>query len=152
MASSGNRHSRPISMLWHIYLRKGQVFVPTVSRTDSGFFMDSNPVSVHAVTDGKAIINAIEAAILRGNPVIQTPSRGSFLVPIILEHAKVKSWATFEKSAVCWKVRSKESAFQLCPMRKSPTGGWEDDPTKIEIHATPKEIAQRVWAIIGQSA
>ncbi len=135
-------------MLWHIYLRKGQVFVPTVSKTDAGFFMDTNPVAVHAANDLNGIIGAIETTISRGNPVVPAPCRGSFPAPIVLEHAKVKSWATFEKAAVCWKVRLKEVAYQLCPMRKNPAGGWEDDLAKVENHSTPQGLARRICELI----
>jgi hypothetical protein len=131
-------------MFWHVYLRKGQVFVPTVSKTDAGFFMDTNPVAVHSTADLNGIIAAIEATIARGNPVVSAPRRGSFPAPVVLDYAKVKSWATFEESAVCWKVRLKQSVYQLCPTRKNHEGGWEDDPAKIETHASPHSVARRI--------
>jgi len=137
-------------MLWHIYLRRGQVFVPTVSRTDAGFFLDVNPVAVHKSDDFEGIANAIVASISRGNPVTVAPNRGSFPAPVILEHAKVKSWSTFEKSATCWKVRLKESLYQLCPMRRNSAGGWEDDLSKIEIHSDARSLAHRISELIRQ--
>jgi hypothetical protein len=138
-------------MLWHIYLRKGQVFVPTVSKTDAGFFMDANPVAVHHADDIDGMVGAIEMAISRGNPVLPAPARGNFSAPVVLEHAKVKSWSTFEKSAMCWKVRRRESTYQLCPMRKNASGGWEDDSAKTETHATPQDVARRICELIQKA-
>ena len=136
-------------MIWYIYLRKGLVFVPTVSRTEAGYYMDINPVAVHAASDYAGIVDSILTSISRGNPVIATPSRGNYPAPVILAHAQVKSWGTFEKSAVCWKVRLKESEYQLCLMRKSHGRGWEDDPAKTENHATPSELARRICELIA---
>jgi hypothetical protein len=137
-------------MLWHIYLRKGQVFVPTVSKTDAGLFLDTAPVAAHSIDDVSGIIAAVEAAIARGNPIVPTPTRGSFPAPVVLEYAKVKSWATFEKSAACWKIRFKDGSYQLCPMRKNASGGWEDDPVKIEIYSSAQSVARRAGEVMTQ--
>ncbi|MBP1152672.1 hypothetical protein [Methylocaldum sp. RMAD-M] len=119
-------------MLWHVYLRKGIVFVPTVAKTEAGFFLDIDPVAVLESSDRQQVSEAIKAAILKGNPTVPTPTRAAFPKPVVLNYANVKSWATFERNAYCWKVTGKDSAFQLCPQRKNPSGGWEDDPTNAE--------------------
>lgn len=138
-------------MLWHIYHRKGQVFVPTVSKTDAGFFLDSNPVAVLDARDEVGIMLAIQTAVARGNPVATAPDRESFPPPAVLEHAKVKSWSTFEKSALFWKIRLKDAVYQVCPTRKSATGGWETDTSRIEECTTGKDVARKVCEMIAAS-
>jgi hypothetical protein len=140
-----------MTMLFNFYLRKGQVFVPTVAKTEAGFFMDLNPVSVVEVGNPDAVAQAIVATIEKRNPIVPTPTRGTFPTPVILAHAKVKSWATFEKSALCIKVVLNGSIYQIRPMRKSPSGGWEDDPARIEslpVGAAPKDVARRVVELL----
>lgn len=119
-------------MLWHIYLRKGTVFVPTVAKTEAGFFVDVDPVAVIESSDHASIVDAIKATVIKGNPIIETPTRAAFPKPVILGYANVKSWATFEKSALCWIISKKENILQLRPQRKNPDRGWEDDPDKVQ--------------------
>lgn len=137
-------------MLSRIYLHKGRIFVPTVSKTDAGFFMETSPVTVIEARDASGTIRAIEAAIVAGNPATVAPRRADFPQPVVLQYAKVASWAAFEKSAVCWSIRLKESRYQVCPMRKSASKGWEDEPTRVETYATPQAAAQRVSELIAQ--
>ena len=65
------------SMLWQVYFRNCIVYVPTVARTDAGFFMDVEPLEAVPVTDRRAVEQAIERAVSRGNPVMPTPSRAT---------------------------------------------------------------------------
>lgn len=127
-------------MLCHIYLRKGTVYVPTVAKTEAGFFVDVEPVAVIEGSDRARIADAIKKTIIKGNPTIETPTRLTFPKPVVLSYANVKSWATFEKSSLCWKASKKESVLQLRPQRKNPNGGWEDDPEKVEIFTGPMAI------------
>ena len=119
-------------MLWHIYLRDGEVFVPTVAKTDAGFFVDIEPVVVLKSNEPMGVMAAVVAVINNGNPSVETPSRAAFPKPAVLSHAKVKTWAAFEKKANFWKVTKNGSEFQLKPQRKSSGHGWEDVPGKSE--------------------
>lgn len=83
---------------------------------------------MHDRDASQEIIESIVATVLKGNPIIDTPSRMSFPKPAVLSYANVKSWSTFEKGALCWKILRIESSFQLQSLRKSVSGGWEDDP------------------------
>ena len=65
-------------MLWHVYLRKGIVFVPTVAKTEAGFFLDIDPVAVLESSDRQQVSEAIKAAILKGNRTVPTPTRAAF--------------------------------------------------------------------------
>ena len=127
-------------MLWHVYLRKGTVFVPTVAKTDAGFFIDVEPVAVVESTNRQEIISAIKAAIGSGNPIVATPTRAEFPKPVVLKYANVKSWATFEKNAFCWTVKKNASAFELHSPRMNVPKPWEEGPAKIETFDTEAAI------------
>lgn len=138
-------------MIWHVYLRKGTVFVPTVARADAGFFLDIDPVTVLKSTDCDGISKAVKETVSKGNPVVVTPTRGAFPKPIILSYAKVKSWTAFEKDAFCWKIVGTEVGefFQLHTQRKSLSNGWEDDPTKYEVFSGPTALDDLAVIITG---
>ena len=65
-------------MLWHVYLRKGIVFVPTVARTQAGYYLDIEPVAAISATDAEAVRDVVKQAITRGNPLVPTPTRATF--------------------------------------------------------------------------
>jgi hypothetical protein len=142
-------------MLWHVYLRKGTAYVPTVAQTEAGFYTDIEPVAVVPVTDSAALENAVKVAMSKGNPVVPTPTRAAFPKPVVLQYAKVKSWSAFEKDALNWTVVEKAGSYQIEPGRKRSDGrGWEADPDRIESlppGATYDEIARRVATLLAQS-
>src|SRR5262249_22949805 len=123
----------------------------TVAKTDAGFFMDVSPVAVHELADAEGVKAAIVAALAQGNPKAAAPSRGAFPKPAVLEYAKVKTWSTFEQSALCGNISQKDGAYQLRPMRRSATRGWEDDPAKMEtfsIEQGPGAIGRRMVELL----
>lgn len=123
-------------MLWHFYLRKGAAYVPTVAQTEAGFYMDIEPVEVVPLSNMEALQRAVKQAISRGNPRVSTPSRATFPKPVVLSHAKVKSWSTFEESASCWQIVEKDGSYQMGPMRTSSTRGLGRGPKQHTIHST----------------
>jgi len=119
-------------MLWHIYLSKRTVFIPSVSKTEAGFYLDTEPVEVVPAQDVSRLELALKTTIERGNPIVPTPTRDKFPEPVVLKYAKKKSWASFEKSATCFIFAKRESIYEIKHLRNSPNGGWEDDPDNIE--------------------
>jgi hypothetical protein len=137
-------------MLWHVYVRKGMVFIPNVARTDAGFYVDIDPVAVVESAIRQSVIDAIKAAVVRGNPRIDSPKRATFPKPVVLSYAKVKSWAAFEQGASCWIISNAESTFQLRPQRTNPSGGWEDEPAKVRIFSGSAALDELANAIADQ--
>lgn len=134
-------------MLWSVYLRDGTAFIPTVVRTDAGFFLEVDPVAVISATDADALQKAINQAIGRGNPKVPTPTRANFPKPVILKYAKVKSWSAFERNCLSWSIAEKDGVYQLKQGRKRSDRGWEDDPARIEAlppGTSLDEVAKRM--------
>src|SRR5437016_5860438 len=141
-------------MLWNLYLRNGTAFVPTVTQTEAGFFLDADPVAVVPADETEALQNAVKQAIGRGNPRVPVPTRAAFPKPVVLRYAKVKSWPAFEKGCSNWTVVEKDGLYQIKRGRKRPDRGWEDDPAQIETLPPAigiDDIAQRVASSV-QSA
>ena len=74
--SAGDRI--PDRVYCSFYLRRGTAFVPTMARTEAGYWMGVEPVDVQKVETVEALQEVLLAAILRGNPVVPTPTDETF--------------------------------------------------------------------------
>lgn len=138
-------------MPWHIYLRENTVYVPTVAKTDVGYYMDVDPVRTVSVSDSHALQAAIAEAMNKGNPIVPTPSRAAFPKPAVLRHVGLKSWATFEKDATLWTIREEDGGYRVVQGKRGADRGWEDDPDRIELlpfGATVETVARRVASLL----
>lgn len=107
---------------WALTIRKGQAFVPTVARTEAGFYLDVEPVEVVDTSDRETVEQAVIRAVKRGNPVVPTPARDSFPPDPLLKHAKLKSQSAFEKSAQRWQLSKDKGAYLIVPYKSSGHG------------------------------
>lgn len=139
-----------MTMLWHLYLRRGTVFIPTVARTDAGFYLDVDPVAVLDSTNRQGLIDALKRAISSGNPVVETPTRATFPKPVVLKYAHVKSWAAFEKSASCWTIKKVDDIFELHSPQENRAGSWDQDAARIETFEGEAAIEVLASSIVDQ--
>ena len=72
-------------MDYHVYLRKGLVFVPTTGRVEKGLLRDIEPVSAISISNAEGVRQALLAAITRGNPPTLHYSGGNFTPPAVLK-------------------------------------------------------------------
>jgi hypothetical protein len=132
----------------------GTAYVPTVARTEAGFYLSIDPVEVVSAVDTEALRNAIKQAIIRGNPKVPTPSPADFPKPVVLKYAKVKTSSAFERGCSNWTIEETDGLYQIKRGRKRADRGWEDDPAQIETLPPGTgidEIAQRA-AVAMKSA
>lgn len=136
--------------LWKVYIREGKVFIPTVARTDAGYFVDVDPVFVHPVQDRQAIMGSVRSVIAGGNPVIPAFSRESFPKPVVLRYAKVKSWRAFQALASAFQLCLTDSGYEIQPLRKAGPNHFEEDferlvklPPGITVDEFAREFVQR---------
>ena len=139
-------------MLCNLYIRNGIVYVPTVAKTEAGFYLDIDPVRTVPIGESNRLQAAIAAAMSAGNLAIPTPSYGAFPKPVILKHAAVRSWSAFERSATYWRISEKDGRYCFGPGRRAADRGWEDDPANEELlpaEATVDTVAQRVACVLA---
>jgi hypothetical protein len=65
-------------MYCSFYLRNGVVFLPTMAKTEGGYWLGVEPVDVQNVETVGALQTVLLAAIARGNPTVPTPTREDF--------------------------------------------------------------------------
>ena len=137
-------------MLWNVYLVDGLVLIPTMAKTDAGFFIEVEPVSVLRSDQAEDIVVALKATIEKGNSLVETPARDSFPKPVVLPCAKVKSWSAFEKKAICWKIVGNGSEYQLKLQKRACTRGFEDSPGGLESFVGVAGLDQLAHSVAAQ--
>src|SRR5271154_2979947 len=136
---------------YHLYLRNGTVFVPTMGQMDKGFYRDVEPVAIVPVRNIEALRQALAAMIARANPKVPMLRRSDWPQPVVLKHAGVKSWSAFERGMLLWGLKEKDGAFEIIGKRKKPDGTRMDDPEQVITFpsgSTVDRMVDRMTAIL----
>jgi hypothetical protein len=139
----------------HLYLRKDTLYLPTMGKMDEGFFRGVEPVAAVSVSNADAMRQALQATILRGNPIVPTLRRSEIPPPVLLKYAGVKSWSAFERGMLSWKIENNNGVFQIARKKKQPNGMWNDDPEQIVAFPPGSNVDQvidRMIAILQDAA
>ena len=118
---------------WMLIVRRVKAYVPTMARTEAGFYMGMEPIEVVDTSERQEVENAVMRAITRGNPVVPTPSRDNYPESPLLKRANVKSLSTFEKSAQTWKLAKNNGAYEIVPYKRVKTAGALEDRERTEV-------------------
>lgn len=142
-------------MDFHLYLRKGTLFLPTTALVEKGLLRDIEPVAVLPLSNTEDIRQAFHATIARGNPATPHYPPGSHPQPVILKHAGLKTWSTFAREAKSWSIREANGIYWIVGYRKDRKGYWEEDPerkTRFPPGATIDDVIGRMIAILQDAA
>ncbi len=132
------------SHMWHFYIRKGMAYLPTIARTEAGFFLDIEPVVVLQADRRGDLIRALGQSIASGNVSALTPKRGAYGTPAILKAASIKTWATFERGARCYTVYRTDSGYEI-PTMEHRAEGWVENAEKtkrLPLSSHPDDVAR----------
>jgi hypothetical protein len=139
-------------MLYHCYVRKSLVFVPTVAKVERGGpYSDVEPVAVVPVSDTAGLRHAFRETIARGNPIVPVVLRYDLPPPILLKYAGVKNWSAFARGTVTWGIIETDGAYRIIGYRKRADRGWEQDPdqvVKLPPGSSVDEVIERMIAIV----
>jgi hypothetical protein len=137
-------------MLFHAYLRRNVVYVPTVAKRDTAVYTDIEPVAVVSVAHSKALRRALLDAIARKNATIPVP-KGKWPAPVLLKYAGVKSWSAFARDASLWSIEDDGGKYLIVGYRTHPKGYWEQDPDQKTVFppgSTVDDVIERMIAIL----
>ena len=132
-------------------LRKGQAFVPTMAKTEAGFYIGIEPVEVVDPRNRPGLEDALKRTISRGNPTMPTPPRSNFPESVLVKHAKAKSLFDFEKYATSWKLSMRDGAYFIVPYRPSGNSGNVEDTERGEAIPADKELDAVVRRLVDRA-
>lgn len=130
-------------MHYHLYLRKGVLFLPTTAVVEHGLYRDIEPVAVVPISNTEGVRAAIRAVIARGNPPAPHFSGGKYPKPILLKYAGLRTWSEFARGALNWNIEDEGGIYSIVGYRKHPKGYWEQDHDN-QIAFPPKSSVDNV--------
>ena len=136
---------------WIMIIRRGKVFIPTMARTEAGFYLAVDPVEVVDAVNPAAMETALMNVVRRGNPAVPTPSRDGYPEWVVLKHAGVKSAAAFERLAESWALSISGDNYALTPYRPFETGGSVEDREHTEVIPTTTPLPEVVRRLVQKA-
>lgn len=142
-------------MYHHVYLRKGMVYLPTVAKTEAGFYMNVEPVAKVSVSNATGLRATLTDAVAKENLIIPTPKRSAFPPPVLPKYAGVKTDREFMRGASHWAIERKNGNNQIFGYRVHRDGYWVQDATqKIDFpsDATTENVIEQMIAVLEATA
>jgi hypothetical protein len=143
--------SNPEVGFWALFVRKKQVLIPTMARTEAGFYMAIEPVSVIDPQDRQSIRSALLEVIRRGNPTVPTPSRAAYPPDPLVKHANVKTSSAFERSSRRWKIAQYANGYVTATYRPGKYGGSEEDETTRQAFSLDEPVESVVDGLLDKA-
>jgi hypothetical protein len=141
-------------MLFHIYIRRGMVYVPTVAQREGGPYTDIEPVAVVPIANVDGLRRALAEAIARGNIIVPIP-KGKWPAPVVLKYAGVKTWSAFARDASPWSIEEEDGQYQIVGYRTHPKGYWQQDPEqkiRFPVGTAIDTVIDRMVVILQDAA
>jgi len=142
-------------MLYHCYLKKSVVYVPTVVKLQTGAYVDVDPVAVIPVGDTQGLRRALVDTIARKNAIVPPPPKDNWPPPVLLKYAGVKTWSAFARGASQWSIKEDDGKYQIVGYRTHREGYWVQDPdqkTELPAGTTRDQVVDRMIAILQDAA
>ena len=132
----------------HLYVRNGKVIIPTVVRTEAGFYIDINPVAVIDVKDTEALKSTLLATLQMHNPKVPTPQQQEEPGSVILETLGIKRWEAFERGAVFYTIHQGTGSIDIYTTGRGTDGMWIQDKGKHKVFDLSTPLLPVVNSII----
>lgn len=137
--------------IFHFYLHKEKLIVPTVYETEDGMFVDDNPVSVCNIADQEKLAAAIKSELERGNPKKASGDESFGYRPgsVILEKLGLKAWAAFEKESLMITCHITDDESKIYVTGRARDGMWAHDiigPARLDKEKSLDEVAAFIAA------
>lgn len=134
-----------------LYFLEDKAILPTIGKTDAGYDLEIEPVTVLDVSDRDGILAALAAALSTGNPVIPTPALNQFQEPVVMRHVHLRSYQQFVEKATTWSILKGDDYYLIVPYLKGDCSGWTEDTEhhiKLPEHGDATEMATEIVNLI----
>lgn len=132
-----DEESEPFGAVYHA---GGRFFVPALSRTPDGIYIECEPVEVLSAPTADALAAALRRALEREIRRIPTPPRDGYPAPVVRQHAGIRSQREFERVARHWAMERTTDGVALIPSQRAAEGGFTHQPERTERFSGPDAV------------
>jgi hypothetical protein len=114
-----------------ITVREGKAYIPTQGQSDSGYFVNIEPIYICELTL-QEIVTALQKVLEAGHPLIhiRTPEEGKKYSDLMLRATRTKSWKELGKTGISYSIGFSSKGIRIEMSRLDKHGRWEFDPEK----------------------
>jgi hypothetical protein len=142
-------------MLYHIYLKKGMVYLPTTVNQGTARYLEVDPVTVVPVVDTEDLRRAMRTTIPKENRFVPPSIEDARKRPVLLKYTGDKSWSAFMRGTLPWSIYEKDGKYQIEGYHVHSKGYWERDKSQtIEFPAGTRldDVIDRMIEILQHAA
>ncbi len=142
-------------MLYHCYLKKGVVYLPTVVNQGTAVYMDIEPVRTVRVADTEGLRRALGDTMSKPNAFVPPSIEDARKPPVVLKYTGDRSWSALQRSALCWVIKDKDGQYKIAGHRIHQGRYWEEDPKqtiKFDPGTSAGEVIERMIGILQDAA
>jgi hypothetical protein len=142
-------------MLYHIYLKKRMVYLPTTVNQGTARYLEVDPVTVVPVVDTEDLRRAMRTTIPKENRFVPPSIEDARKPPVLLKYTGDKSWSAFMRGTSPWSIYEKDGKYQIKGYHVHSKGYWERDKTQtIEFPAGTRldDVIDRMIEILQHAA
>src|SRR5215469_1936644 len=104
---------------------KRLVVIPTLAKTEAGFWLEGEPVAAVPILDSESIARAIMERVLAPSKLVPTPPARSRSKPAVLKPGRVRSWSQFHWNySVLQIATDREGKFSVAVWEKHADGSY----------------------------
>jgi hypothetical protein len=105
-----------------IYSVGDRVLIPLSAKTQSGIWLETQPVGLADRHHPQEVIRKIKEALAGGHPIIPTPPLRGWPKPVVVAAAGLRTWENFLLAARGWSVEKRGGAYALVPLCVAASG------------------------------
>jgi hypothetical protein len=142
-------------MLYHCYLKKGTVYLPTVVNQGIAVYMEIEPVITVPVADTKGLRHALGDMMSKPNAYVAPSIEDARKPPVMLKYTRDRSWSALQRSALCWDIQDKDGQYKIAGHRIHEGRYWKRDPKQtiqFPPGTTADDVVDRMISILQAEA
>ena len=126
----------------YLWAAKQRLIIPRMAETDSGFFVEVDPLHIYEVHDVDHWKKYILETLQNGMENVETPDAGQEPGSLILEKLELNSWGEFERQATLFTIHVGSRYITLYATGAGEDGMWSHAAmTERKFHSrTPLDM------------
>ena len=135
----------------YLHIKSGRIMVPSISKTEAGFYLDCDPVEMAEVDNALSISLAVRRTLDRGCTQVPTPGRDEFQKWVLLKNTNSKTPRELHRQCLIWSFdEDSNKGFRIEGFKNLPNGkGAEPDPAVVTVLPPGTSFEHAIEKLLG---